>query len=50
MGESPKQPIPSAKTPIPMQKGKEERVDYKYIRHGMVNIFMDNELLKTKSS
>ncbi|MEM6829127.1 MAG: IS630 family transposase, partial [Bacteroidota bacterium] len=46
MDESPKQLITSSKTPIPIQKGKEERVDYEYIRHGMVNVFMANEPLK----
>jgi len=29
-----------------IEQGKDKRVDYKYIRHGMVNIFMANELLK----
>lgn len=48
MDESPKQLISSAKTPVPMQKGKERCVDYEYIRHGMVNIFMANEPLKGK--
>lgn len=48
MDESPKQLISSVKTSIPMKKGREERVDYEYIRHGMVNIFMANEPLKGK--
>jgi len=48
MDESPKQLISSAQTPISMQKGREKRVDYEYIRHGMVNIFMANEPLKGK--
>jgi len=48
MDESPKQLIAEARTSIPMSKGKEARVDYEYIRHGMVNIFMVNEPLKGK--
>jgi hypothetical protein len=45
MDESPKQLIEEiASTPI--QQGQEARVDYEYIRHGMVNIFMANEPLK----
>lgn len=48
MDESPKQLISEARTSIPMSKGKESRVDYEYIRHGMVNIFMVNEPLKGK--
>lgn len=47
MDESPKQLIEEvASTPI--MKGQEARVDYEYIRHGMVNIFMANEPLKGK--
>lgn len=48
MDESPKQLISSAREPIKMDKGREARVDYEYIRHGMVNIFMANEPLKGK--
>jgi hypothetical protein len=48
MDESPKQLISEAKESIPMAKGREERVDYEYIRHGMVNIFIANEPLKGK--
>lgn len=45
MDESPKQLIGEiASTPI--KPGQEARVDYEYIRHGMVNIFMANEPLK----
>ena len=45
MDESPKQLIEEiASTPI--KPGQEARVDYEYIRHGMVNIFMANEPLK----
>ncbi len=47
MDESPKQLIEEiASTPI--KPGQEARVDYEYIRHGMVNIFMANEPLKGK--
>jgi hypothetical protein len=48
MDESPKQLIAEARQAIPMKKGVEKRVDYEYIRHGMVNIFMANEPLKGK--
>jgi len=48
MDESPKQLISEARESIAMEKGKEKRVDYEYIRHGMVNIFMANEPLKGK--
>jgi hypothetical protein len=44
MDESPKQLIEQiASTPI--KPGQEARVDYEYIRHGMVNIFIANEPL-----
>jgi len=46
MDESPKQLISGGQSPIPLKPGQETRVDYKYIRHGMVNIFMANEPLK----
>ena len=47
MDESPKQLIEEvASTPI--KQGQEARVDYEYIRHGMVNIFMANEPLRGK--
>jgi hypothetical protein len=48
MDESPKQLISSTKSIVPMKKGQEQRVDYEYIRHGMVNIFMANEPLMGK--
>ena len=48
MDESPKQLIEDAATPIPMKPGQEARVDYEYIRHGVINIFMANEPLKGK--
>jgi hypothetical protein len=45
MDESPKQLIEQvASTSI--KPGQEARVDYEYIRHGMVNIFIANEPLK----
>ena len=31
-----------------MKPGLEKRVDYEYIRHGVVNIFMASEPLKGK--
>lgn len=46
MDESPKQLIAKARPSIPMSKGREARVDYEYVRHGMVSIFMANEPLK----
>lgn len=48
MDESPKQLISSTKSIVPMKKGQEQRVDYEYIRHGAVNIFMANEPLMGK--
>lgn len=46
MDESPKQLIQELRSPIAMKVGKEKRVDYDYLRHGVVNIFMANEPLK----
>ena len=48
MDESPKQLIGEARQSIPMKPGQETRVDYEYIRNGVVNIFMANEPLKGK--
>ncbi len=48
MDESPKQLIEEAKTAIAMKPGQETRVDYEYIRHGVINIFMANEPLRGK--
>ncbi len=45
MDESPKQLIQEVAS-TPMKQGQEARVDYEYIRHGMVNIFMANEPLQ----
>jgi hypothetical protein len=47
MDESPKQMIESIREE-PMCCGKEKRVDYEYIRHGVANIFMAIEPLKGK--
>lgn len=48
MDESPKQLIAEQRSSIAMKPGQEAREDYKYIRNGVVNIFMANELLKGK--
>ena len=45
MDEPPKQLIEEV-APTPTRPGQEARLDYEYIRHGMVNIFMANEPLK----
>lgn len=47
MDESPKQLIEELSS-TPIRKGQEARIDYEYIRHGMVNIFMANEPLMGK--
>jgi hypothetical protein len=48
MDESPKQLIEEGQPSQAMRPGQEARVDYEYIRHGVVNIFMANEPLKGK--
>jgi hypothetical protein len=48
MDESPKQLIEEAKPSLAIKPGHEARVDYEYIRHGVVNIFMANEPLSGK--
>ena len=48
MDESPKQLIDETRASIPMRRGQEARIDYEYVRHGVVNIFMANEPLKGK--
>ena len=48
MDESPKQLIKETRLPIKMEKGREKRVDYEYVRCGVCNIFMANEPLKGK--
>jgi len=45
MDESPKQLIEQVASTA-MKSGQEARIDYEYIRHGMVNIFIANEPLK----
>lgn len=47
MDESPKQLIEECNS-IAIKPGQEARVDYEYIRHGVVNIFIANEPLKGK--
>lgn len=48
MDESPKQLIEELREPIAMKPGRESRVDYEYIRNGVVNLFMVNEPLGGK--
>ena len=48
MDESPKQLIEEQRESIAMKPGRESRVDYEYIRNGVVNIFMANEPLGGK--
>lgn len=46
MDESPKQLIDEVRPSIAMKRGQEAKVDYEYVRNGVVNIFMANEPLK----
>jgi len=46
--ESPKQLIGEIRTPIPMEPGKERKVDSEYVRNGVCNIFMMVEPLAGK--
>jgi len=48
MDESPKQLIEEGRPSTMMKPGLQARVDYEYIRHGVVNIFMANEPLTGK--
>ncbi len=48
MDESPKQLIEDGQPSKAMKPGQEARVDYEYVRHGVVNIFMANEPLRGK--
>ena len=48
MDESPKQLIEETQHSIAMKQGQEARVDYEYVRNGVINIFMANEPLKGK--
>lgn len=40
MDEQPKQLIEEVRSPLPMQPGQSEKVDYEYIRHGMCCVWM----------
>jgi len=46
--ESPKQLIGEIRTPIPMEPGKERKLDSEYVRNGVCNIFMMVEPLAGK--
>ena len=48
MDASPKQLIEEGKPSQAMKPGQQARVDYEYIRHGLVNIFMAGEPLTGK--
>lgn len=48
MDESPKQLINEGRPSTPMKSGQDTRIDYEYIRHGVVNIFIANEPLRGK--
>jgi hypothetical protein len=48
MDESPKQLIEDGKVSVKMKPGQDARVDYEYIRQGVVNVFMANEPLRGK--
>lgn len=48
MDESPKQIIEEGHHSIAMRPGQEVRIAYEYVRLGVVDIFMANELLKGK--
>lgn len=48
MDESPKQLIEEGRSSIAMKPGQDAKVDYEYVRHGVVNIFMANEPLQGK--
>jgi hypothetical protein len=48
MDESPKQLIEELRPSTKMRPGQDARVDYEYVRNGVVNIFMANEPLKGK--
>jgi len=48
MDESPKQKVEEARPNMPLKSGIEKRVDYEYIRNGVVNVFMTNKPLTGK--
>ena len=45
MDESPKQLISTKREAVPIRPGQPKKVDYEYIRKGVVNIFIANENL-----
>ena len=49
MDELPKQLIGESTIAAAMKPGLEARLDYGYIRHGVINIFMANEPLRGKT-
>lgn len=46
MDESPKQLIQEGRRTLAMKPGQIARIDYEYVRNGVVNVFMANEPLK----
>ena len=48
MDESPKQLMETVREDVAIKPGQDKRVDYEYIRKGVVNIFMANEPLRGK--
>lgn len=48
MDESPKQLISESRTGQKMKPGQVCRIDYEYVRHGVVNVFIANEPLMGK--
>jgi hypothetical protein len=48
MDESPRQLIGETRIGKKMEPSQEQRVNYEYVRNGIVNIFMANEPLKGK--
>ncbi|MCX6317596.1 MAG: IS630 family transposase [Bacteroidetes bacterium] len=48
MDECPKQLIEEVQPSLEMKPGRDRRVDYEYIRKGVVNLFMANEPLRGK--
>lgn len=48
MDESPKQLIKEGRKSVSMKPAQEKRVDYEYVRHGVVNVFIANEPLNGK--
>ena len=46
--ESPKQLIEEGRPSLKMKQGQVKKIDYEYVRNGVVNIFMANEPLQGK--